>query len=719
LFLNGLRCASCVNRVERELRATPGVAEAVVSYASHRALVRFDPAATSAATLISRVEALGFGATAYDPNLLERPAREQSRAALVRLLVAAFLAMNVMWLAIALYVGALQDMDAEVRRALRWLVIVLSLPSATWCAAPFWRGVWLGLRRRELTLDLPVVLGVTTAFCANVVGTLAEAPELYVDSAAVIVFLVLLGKTLEQRARGRASAAVDALAALAPETARRRTAQGIERVPLAALRAGDRVVVPAGERVPADGRLLEGAAELDESPFTGEARPALRKAGEVLCGGARNLLGEIELELVARASEGTLGRMVALLERAQAERPQLQRAVDRVAGVFAPVVLVIAAATALGRFALGASLLDSALAAAAVLLVACPCALGLATPAAITAALGRAARLGVLVKSGDALERCARVKRVVLDKTGTLTAGSFELRELLPAEAVSQSQLLAAAAEAEGEATHPIAAAIRRAADGVKSSSIARRTSPGCGVLAGEGATALRAGSAAFVAEGGAVFAWALRERAAALALEGHTLVFVARGADPLGALALWDAPRPDAAAAVARLGRLGVRVELVTGDHAEAAALAARVAGIEAVVAGASPEAKVERVRAARAAGEITLFLGDGINDAAAMAAADVGVAMAAGADVTLHAADAVIAAQRLGAAADLIELSRATWARVRENLTLAVAYNAIAVPLAVTGVIGPLSAAIAMSLSSLAVTGNAIRLLRWKPSA
>jgi Cu+-exporting ATPase len=383
------------------------------------------------------------------------------------------------------------------------------------------------------------------------------------------------------------------------------------------------------------------------------------------------------------------------------------------------VVLVIAAATALGRFALGASLLDSALAAAAVLLVACPCALGLATPAAITAALGRAARLGVLVKSGDALERCARVKRVVLDKTGTLTAGSFELRELLPAEAVSQSQLLAAAAEAEGEATHPIAAAIRRAADGVKSSSIARRTSPGCGVLAGEGATALRAGSAAFVAEGGAVFAWALRERAAALALEGHTLVFVARGADPLGALALWDAPRPDAAAAVARLGRLGVRVELVTGDHAEAAALAARVAGIEAVVAGASPEAKVERVRAARAAGEITLFLGDGINDAAAMAAADVGVAMAAGADVTLHAADAVIAAQRLGAAADLIELSRATWARVRENLTLAVAYNAIAVPLAVTGVIGPLSAAIAMSLSSLAVTGNAIRLLRWKPSA
>ena len=718
LFLEGLRCASCVNRVERELRATPGVAEAAVSYASHRALVRFDPSATSTATLVSRVEALGFGATPYDPSALERPAREQGRAALVRLLVAAFLAMNVMWLAIALYIGALQDMDPEVRRALRWLVIALSVPSVTWCAAPFWRGVGSGLRRRELTLDLPVVLGVSTAFVANVVGTLAEAPELYVDSAAVIVFLVLLGKTLEQRARGRASAAVDALAALAPETARRRTPQGVERVPLAALRAGDRVVVPAGERVPADGRLLEGAAELDESPFTGEARPALRQAGEVLCGGVRNLLGEIELELVARASEGTLGRMVALLERAQAERPRLQRAVDRVAAVFAPVVLALAFGTAGLRLALGAGPLDSALAAAAVLLVACPCALGLATPAAITAALGRAAGLGILVKRGEALERCARTRRVVLDKTGTLTAGRFELREALPAAGTSREDLLAAAAEAEGEATHPIAAAIRRAAEGVKPSPLARHTTPGRGVRAGEGAAALRAGSLAFVAEGGAVFRPALREDAAALARQGHTLVFVARGAAPLGALALWDAPRADAAEAVARLGRLGVRVELVTGDHADAAALAAQATGVETVLAGASPEQKLERVRAARAAGEITLFVGDGINDAAALAAADLGVAMAAGADVTLHAADAVIGAQRLGAVADLIELSRASWARIRENLALAILYNAVAVPLAIAGVIGPLSAAIAMSCSSLVVVGNATRLLRFRPT-
>jgi Cu2+-exporting ATPase len=719
LFLDGLRCASCVNRVERDLRAAPGVREASVSYTSHRALVRFDPRATSPEALVARVAALGFAATPYDPASLERPARDQSRAALVRLLVAAFLAMNVMWLAIALYIGAREGMEPDVRRALRWLVIALSVPSVAWCAAPFWRGAWKGLARRELTLDVPVVLGVATAFVANVVGTVAEAPELYVDSAAVIVFLVLLGRTLEQRARGRASAAVDALAALAPETARRRTAQGVEQVPLAELRAGDRVVVPAGERVPADGRLLEGAAELDESPFTGEARPALRRAGDVLCGGARNLLAEIELELVARPSEGTLGRMVALLERAQAEKPRIQRAVDRVASVFAPAVLALAAATALGRFALGAAPLDAALAAAAVLLVACPCALGLATPAAITAALGRAAGLGILVKRGEALERCAKTARAVLDKTGTLTAGRFALREALPAAGVSESELLAAAVEAEGEATHPIARALRAAAPEAKPGARVRRVVAGAGVEAGEGAEALRAGTGAWLEASGALLPTALAGRAAALARSGHTLVWVAQGARVLGVLALWDPPRPDAAEAVAKLGRLGVAVELVTGDHADAAALAAEAAGVSQVLSGASPEAKVERIRAARAAGEVVLALGDGINDAAALAAADLGVAMAAGSDVTLHAADAVIASPRLGAAADLVELSRATGARIRENLALAVAYNAVAVPLAIAGVIGPLSAAIAMSLSSLAVTGNAIRLLRWRATA
>jgi Cu2+-exporting ATPase len=264
LFLDGLRCAGCVNRVERDLRGAPGVLEASLNYTNHRASVRFDPAQTSTEALAARVAALGYTATPYDPAAFERPAREAARAALVRLLVAAFLAMNVMWLAIALYIGAAEGMAPEVRRGLRWLVIVLSVPAATWCAAPFWRGAWLGLRRRELTLDVPVVLGVGTALVANVIGTVNEVPELYLDSAAVIVFLVLLGRTLEQRARGRASAAVDALAALAPERARRRTAQGVERVPL------------EERRVAVHWRGTAAAAAYGRDPVRRRAQPALR-----------------------------------------------------------------------------------------------------------------------------------------------------------------------------------------------------------------------------------------------------------------------------------------------------------------------------------------------------------------------------------------------------------------------------------------------------------
>jgi Cu2+-exporting ATPase len=451
LFLNGLRCASCVNRVEREPRAAPGRGGGVVSYTSHRAWMRFDRA-TSPAALAARVEALGFAATPYDPAALERPAAEQSRAALVRLLVAAFLAMNVMWLAIALYLGALEGMEPEVRRALRWVVIALSVPAASWCAAPFWRGAWKGLRRRELTLDLPVVLGVSTAFAANVVGTVAEAPELYVDSAAVIVFLVLLGRTLEQRARGRASAAVDSLAALAPETARRRTAHGVEVVPLAS--CGRATAWCPRASVPADGRLLEGEAELDESPFTGEARPALRRAGETLCGGARNLLAEIELELVARPSEGTLGRMVALLERAQTEKPRIQRRVDRVAAVFAPVLPRSPrpprrppASAPPARRRLPRPRCCWRL----------PCALR--TPPVMI--IGRPRGDARHPRSAGGAEAAAR-KRAVLDKTGTAHGRPLELRGRSWRRAWREEPF-AAAAEAEGEATHPIAALRARA----------------------------------------------------------------------------------------------------------------------------------------------------------------------------------------------------------------------------------------------------------------
>ena len=715
LFLEGLRCAGCALRVERDLRSAPGVRDASVNFATQRALVSFDAGATDDAALVSRIEALGYRALAYDPASLDRPAARDARSALARLLVAAFLAGNVMVISLALYFGALGGIEPGVRRALRWLAIGLSVPACTWCAWPFWRGALRGLARRELTLDVPVVLGLSTAFVASVLGTLGETHDVYMDSASMIVFLILLGRTLERGARARASGAVERLAARAPRRALRRTATGLEEVAVEVLAVGDRVVVAAGQAFPTDGTLVSPLAEIDESLLTGESLPVTRRAGEPVASGTRNLAGEVEAEVRVLASAGTVARLAGLLERAQASRPRVQRAVDRVASVFAPAVLGIAFATALGWAVAGASPLDVALRAASVLIVACPCALGLATPAAVSAALGRAAQLGILFKSGEALERAARIDRVILDKTGTLTEGRLEVARVLCSEGVDEAQLIATAASAVGASRHPVALGIRRAAEqrGLPlAGSEDTRTLPGLGIAAGRRLV----GSRALLASRSVEVPQSLERAAAAEAETGSSLAFVAEGERALGALALADLPRADSRAAMERLSALGLRPALLSGDHAGAVQRAAERAGLAEAVADASPDAKLARVHAERAAGARVLVAGDGINDAAALAAADLGVAFAQGSDVTLHAADVVIHSPRLMTLPALVELSRAAMRRIRENLGIAIAYNAIAVPLAVAGVLGPLSAAVAMSLSSLVVTGNSLRLLRFR---
>ena len=725
LFLEGLRCAGCSGRIEKALREAAGVREATVNFTTHRARVVLDADAGGEAALVALVRGLGYDATPYDLERLDRPAERQARDALVRLLVAAFLAGNVMLISVALYLGTDGGLDDATRRGLRWLAVALSVPAATWCALPFWRGALSGLRRRELTLDVPVVLGVSTALVASVVGTVAETRHVFADSASMIVFLILLGRTLERSARARATGAVERLVALAPEHAVRRRGDGTcERVPVSELRVGDVVVVAPGERIPADGRIVAGESEIDEALVTGESVPVVRGVGARVVGATRSVFGEIEIEVRAPAGAGTLARIAALLERAQTGRPHVQRLADRVSTVFAPTVLVAAAGTALGWTLAGASAVDVALTAAAVLIVACPCALGLATPAAVMAAIGRAARLGVLFRSGEALERCAGAAQLLLDKTGTLTVGRPRVTELVAAPGVEGKTLLTTALAAEGASTHPVAQAIRvRAAEEGAlplPEPAVRRARPGRGVVAGDGPETLLVGSKKLLADHGVAVSGIVAERAAAAARRGDGLAFVARAGRCLGAIAFVDPLRDDAAPAVARLARLGVGTTLVSGDHLRAVLRASGAAGIERCAADVSPEGKVETVRAARAAareGQRVVFAGDGLNDAAALAAADVGIAFAEGSDVTLHAADVVVTAPRLGALPDAVELARSAGRRIRENLGLALLYNAVAVPLAAAGVLRPLGAAIAMSLSSLVVTGNAIRLLRWRP--
>jgi Cu+-exporting ATPase len=426
--------------------------------------------------------------------------------------------------------------------------------------------------------------------------------------------------------------------------------------------------------------------------------------------------------VTARAGEGTLARLGALLARAQAQRPRIQRHADRVAGFFAPAVLCAAGVTALAWTLAGSPPLDTALVAASVLIVACPCALGLATPAAVAAAIGRAARLGVLVVRADALERCARVDGVLLDKTGTLTEGRLSLEAIAAAPGVEARDVLAAAAAAEGASTHPQAEAIRAAAAerGLAPREPARReTLPGRGVEAGPRDAPLRVGTARWLAASGVALPPALEEAAARHAAQGLSVCFVAEGARALGALALSDPPRADAREAVAALRRLGLRVDLASGDAAPAVELAAARADIEAPLAGVTPEEKLAWIEAQRAAGRRLLAVGDGINDAPCLGAADVAAAMARSSDVTLAAADLVVRSPRLSALPNAVALSRAALRRIHQNLGFALAYNAVAVPLAALGWLDPLPAAVAMSLSSLVVTGNAVRLLRWRPIA
>jgi heavy metal translocating P-type ATPase len=412
--------------------------------------------------------------------------------------------------------------------------------------------------------------------------------------------------------------------------------------------------------------------------------------------------------------------MAALLERAAADRPRIQRAADRVAAVFAPILLATAVATAIGWTLAGAAALEVLLTVSAVLIVACPCALGLAAPAAITAAIGRAAKLGILVKSGEALERCARANRAIFDKTGTLTEAVLAVDRVAAAADVSVTHVLALAAAAEGISLHPLAAAIRRAAQqrGIETRDAElRRAYAGRGIEAKVDGQSVFVGTRSFLEQHGVAIPPRLDHEAHAMAATGLSLAWLACDGRAQGVLGLSDPTREDAARAVAALRELGIPSSLVTGDHAGAAQLTARRVDIGDVASDVLPEGKVAHVRKAQERGEVALFVGDGINDAAALAAADVGIAMAQGADVAIHAADLVVRSPRLMAVVELLQLARTALSRIHQNLALALLYNAVVIPLAIAGRIEPLAAAVAMGVSSLAVTGNALRLSRWRP--
>ncbi len=707
LMLEGIVCAACVWLSEHHVSALPGVLEFRVNYSTHRAQVRWDERQIKLSEILAAIAAIGYIAHPFDPSRQEALQKRERAVALRRLAVAGLASMQVMMLAVGLYVGEHQGMEPWIQDFLRWACLILTVPVMVYSAQSFYSAAWRGLRRRQLGMDVPVTLAIGAAFIASVWYTWQGGGEVYYDSVTMFVFFLLTARFLEMSARHQAGRISEALVRMLPATATRLDADGAEVVvPVAELMPGDRVLVRPGETIPADGQVLEGASGVDESLLTGESLPLPKKPGETLIGGAVNVDSPLVMRIDQVGAETVLSAIVRLLDRAQSEKPRLALLADRIAGGFVAVLLLVAAVV-LGIWWYLADFDTAFRVTLAVLVVTCPCALSLATPTAIVAATGALTRQGVLTTRGHALETLARATHVIFDKTGTLTYGRLRLAAVEPLEGREAGQCLAWAAALERGSEHPVGRALAEAAtDGVPLATEVRNT-PGSGVEGWIDGRRYRVGRPAFAAGLRAGAASERRDLDAAS-------TWIALG-DETGLLAwfqLADTLRPGAAEAVAALAARGLTVELLSGDRPEAVEHIAREVGISTAAGGLSPQGKLEWVRDLQRQGAVVAMVGDGVNDAPVLAAAQVSLAMGSGAQLAHATADLVLLSERLDALVVGVDMARRTLKIIRENSTWAIGYNLVALPLAATGWLLPWMAALGMSFSSLLVVVNALRL-------
>lgn len=717
LAIEGMTCAACAARIEKVVNAMEG-AHIDVNLAAETGRLVLNPGGPALDAIIARIGQAGFDArpARSDAALQERRehAARELRAEWVTFWIGAALAAPFFLQMVLMPFGVSHHLLPS------WLQWLLATPLQFWLGARFYRGAWRSLRGGSANMDVLVSLGTSVAYAFSTVAWLGGHHHLpvYFEASAMVIVLVRLGKLLERQARNKASDAVERLLKLQPRTARVERGGQVLELDVTELVPGDVVVVRDHEFIPVDGAVLDGDSFVTEAMLTGESVPVAKHPGDTVFAATRNEDGALRIRAAGVGAETRLARIARLVADAQGSKAPIQELADRVSAVFVPAVVGIAALTFLGWWLGAGSAPDALINAVAVLVIACPCALGLATPVAVMVGTGRAAQLGILVRNAAALQHAERIGVLVFDKTGTLTAGTPQVVAVQPAADVSADELLALAHGMETGAQHPLARAIVRHAveRGISPIGVdGLRVLPGAGVTARFEGKLIRAGSPDFLRSQGV----AIDDAAvASLGASGATVVAVSKGAQALGYLALADTIRPTAAGAVSRLRSLGIRPVLLSGDHAAAVAHVAGVLGIADARGQQQPEHKAEAIAALKSGGALVGMAGDGVNDAPALAVADVSIALGSGSEIAVATADITLGRDDLEACADAIELSRATLRKIRQNLFFAFAYNVAGIPLAMLGYLEPAIAGGAMALSSVCVVTNALTLRRWRPA-
>jgi copper-transporting P-type ATPase V len=727
LSVTGMTCASCATRVEKALSHQPGVARATVNLATERARVLIDPSVARLDDLVEAVATTGYGLAPSDGG--GAPGREGAvpddyvnaealvqRMWLRRALVAWPLGLTVLVLSL----GFMDDPWA------RWTALALATPVQFWAGWPFLREAAIRARHLQANMDTLIAVGTLAAFVFSVWQVVFGGPhaEHYFDTSALIVAFLLLGRYLEARAKLRASSALRSLLELGAKHARViGVTDGIERlVPVDQVRVGDRLRVRPGEKIPVDGVVVEGASAVDESMLTGESVPVDKQSGDTLAGATLNAQGVLTIEASAVGADTALGQIIRLVEAAQGSKAPVQRLADRISAIFVPIVIAIAVVAFAAWWLVAGDATGGLVAAVAVLIIACPCALGLATPTAIMVGTGRGASLGVLIKGGEVFERSKRIDTVIFDKTGTLTHGQMTLTDVVPGGGEHANTVLGWAAAIEEPSEHPVGRAV---VDGARARDIEVPVADEFAAVAGHGVrarvegTTVHVGRRKLMAEAGLMGCADLDAAAERLEAQGRTAMFVGWDGRIRGVLAVADTLKAGAAAVVAELRALGVEMAMITGDNYRTAASIAEQVGIERVLADVLPQDKVHEVQRLQAEGRVVAMVGDGVNDAPALVQADLGIAIGTGTDVAIESSDITLLSADLDGVPTAIRLSRRTFRTILQNLGWAFGYNATLIPAAALGMLNPILAGAAMALSSVSVVTNSLRLNKFRRPA